>query len=565
MEISLQKAERTYLKLILGSLGALLVFVLLCWGGFRVYRNWQQGHLVRRASAVLSGGDFKTASLNARRALQLNPENADAMRVMAEIAEKTGERNALDWRRKVLQLRPNAVDDALALARAALRAKDFGTATRTLEALGDAAREKPEFHAASARLAEARKDFPAAEAHWEKAVGLAPQDNAHRFQLAIVQLGQADPVKRESALGVLEHLRTVPSQRAAATRTLIVHGIAQRRDSRRMLSLAKELEAYLDASFSDRILYLELLRQTGDPAYEDYLARLKSDAPAKPGDLALLLSWMSRMTTDAIEFTKSLPPESISRWPVPLAIAESFAQATDWPQLERMTRNSNWAGYEFLRRAYLARALRGQDKALAAEQEFSAAQKEAAINPQMLSMLTKTVADWGWQSEAVELLWALTKNSETRAPALQTLYEHFRKVQDTSGLYRTLTKLAEVNPQDAAIQNNLAQVSLLLGVDTDHARKAAAELTGKDPSNAAYASTYAFSLLSKGDVKAALQVMDRLNQDRLHDPSVATYYGLVLVAAGQKERAREFLTRSSEATLLPEEKALVAKAVSATN
>lgn len=567
MEISLQRTERAYLKLILGSLGVFVAFTVLCWGGFRSYRHWQEGHLVRRASAVMSGGDLKTASLNARRALQLNPENAAAMRVMAEISEKMGERSAIDWRRKVLHTGGHSVDDALALARSALRAKDFVTAAKTLESLGDAAREKPEFQAASAQLAEARKDFPAAETSWAKAAELAPQVSVYRLQLAIVRLGLADTLKRETAVKVLEQLRADPAQRTPATRALILDGIAQHGESQRLLSLAKELQAYPDAFFTDRILYLELLRQTRDSAYDDFLSELKMEALTKPADLATLLSWMirNRMTTDAIEFAKSLPPERTSKWPVPVVIAEASAQAKDWAQLERMTRSGSWSAYEFLRRAYLARALRGQDKALAAEQELSAAQKDAAINPQMLSILTRTVADWGWQSEAVELLWALTKNPEARTNALRTLYEHFIKVRDTSGLYRALARLAEADPQDAAIQNNLAQVSLLLGVDTDHARKSAAELTSKDPSNPIYASTYAFSLLSKGDTRGSLQVMNRLNQDQLRDPAVATYYGLVLAAAGQKERAREFLARSSEATLLPEEKALVAKAESAAN
>lgn len=567
METSLQHTERTYLRLILWSLGSLIIFVLLCWGGFRFYRHWQEGHLLRRAAAVLSGGDLKTASLNARRVLQLNPANTDAMRLLADIAEKGGERNAVDWLRKVVQARPDSVDDALALARSAVRVKDFGSAAKTLEGLGERARDKPEFYATWARLAEARKDLAAAESHWAKAVDLAPEESGHRLQLAIIRLGLVDPAKRQSALGALEELRADPKQRTAALRTLVLDGLEHGKDSQRALALAKELEDHPDAGFGDRILYLELLRQNLDPAYEEYLARLKSTAPTKPADLAALLSWLIRnhKTAEAIEFTKDLPPELVSKWPVPLAIAEAYAQSKSWPELERMTRNSTWSSYEFLRRAYLARALRGQDKTLAAEQELSAAQKEAAINPKMLSMLTKTVAEWGWQGEAVELLWALTKSAETKALALQTLYEHYMRSADTPGLYRALAKLAELNPQDSAVQNNLAQVSLLLGVDTDHARRSAAELAAKDPSNPAYASTYAFALLTKGDIKGALNAMNRLSGDQLRDPSVSIYYGLVLTAAGEKEQAREFLVRSWEATLLPEEKALVAKAASGAN
>jgi len=567
LETSLAKTERTYIKLILGSFGALVIFIALCWGGFRFYRHWQEGHLVRRAAAFMSGGDLKTASLNARRALQLNAQNADATRIIAEIAEKSGDRTASDWRRKVLELNPGSVDDALALVRCALWFNDLATAEKTLKSVEPTALQKPEFYAASGRLAEMKKDVPKAEVHWAKAAELAPEDSAYRFQLALVRLSLGDSAKRENALGVLEQLRNDATQRPAATRTLIIDGISQRGDPLKVRDLANELQAYPAAFFSDRIMYLEILRQMRDPAYEEYLSRLKGEVPAKPSDLAALLSWMirNRMNAEALEFAKGLPVEAVAKWPVPLAVAEAQAQTKDWLELERLTRDSNWAGYDFLRRAYLARALRGQEKQLAAEQELGAAQKEAGANPQMLSMLTQTIADWGWQNEAVELLWVLTKNPDARLDALQTLYNHYTKVADTSGLYRTLTKFAEINPHDTALQNNLAQVSLLLGADVDHARKMAADLTTKEPANPAYLSTYAFSLLSKGDVKGALQVMDGLKEEQLRDPSIATYYGLILAAAGQKEKARAFLGRSSEANLLPEEKALVAKAESNLN
>ncbi len=564
-ESAASKIETAYLKLGAWIAGGIILLLVLGWGGHRLYRNWQEDHLVRRAAAFMSGGDLKTASLNARRALQLNPKNLGATRVIAQIAEKTGDRTALDWRRKVLELNPASLDDALALVRCGLWFNDLGTAEQTLNALGDSAKQKPEFHAASGRLAEMKKDATAAEGHWARAAELAPEETAYRFQLALVQLGSNAPAKREKALAALEGLRSDPKERSAATRTLIVDGAAHRGDPERLRSLASDLQGYPDAPFSDRIIYLEILRQLHDPAYDEYLSKLKAETRAEPSDLASLLSWMIRnqMSAEAIAFANSFSAEAQTKWPVPLAIAEAHAQAKNWTQLERLTKNGSWPANDFLRRAYLARAFRGEERTLASEQELAAAQQEAASNPQALATLGQTIADWGWQNEAVELLWALTKNPETRLSALQSLYEHYAKIPDTSGLYRTLTRFAEISPNDANIQNNLAQISLLLGADVEHARKLAADLIARDPSNAVYNSTYAFALLSKGDTKGALKIMDGLTADQLRDPSVATYYGLVLSAAGQKEKAREFLHRSSEANLLPEEKALVAKAESA--
>jgi tetratricopeptide (TPR) repeat protein len=564
LEIQSEKNERRFIKLIVGGLAGLVFVIVLAYGGIHFFHRWQERHLIRRAAAYLSGGDVKAAALSARRAFQMNPANADAARAMAQIADRAGDRTAPDWWRKVLDLQPHNTDDALALVRSALRVNDLATAEKTLDALDETAKRTPGYHAASGRLAEMKKNPIEAEHHWAKASEIAPGNTSYQFQLALIRLGTNDQAKRKSALEVLERLRADPKQRAAATRTLILDGVAHHEETQRMQLLATELQSYPEAQFSDRLLYLEILRQLHDPGFAEYLRKLEQEAVSNPADLASLLSWMSNNETAAaaVELGKTLPAESLGKWPVLPALAAAYASLKDWPGLERLARTTEWPPFDFLRRAYLSRALRGQDKKFPAEQEWLAAQKEASAQPQSLLMLARTVAAWDWETETVDLLWVLAKSDETKFEALQTLYQHYAKVGDTSGLYRTLLRLVEALPNDLPLQNNLAQISLLLGADVERARKIAAEIKDKEPSNGAYVSTYAFSLYAKGDLKGALRAMDQLSQDQLRDPSVAVYYGVILAAAGQKEKAREHLGRATQANLLPEEKALVAKAES---
>jgi hypothetical protein len=564
LEIQSEKNERRFIKLIVGGLVGLILVIVLGYAGVHFFHRWQERHLIMRAAAYLSGGDMKAASLSARRAFQMNPANADAARTMAQIADRAGDRTASEWWRKVLDLQPHNTEDALALVRSALRVNDLATAEKTLDGLDEAAKRTAGYHAASGRLAEMKKNPVEAERHWAKASEIAPDNTSYQFQLALIRLGSNDQLKRESAREVLQRLRADRKQRAAATRTLILDGVAHHKEAHRMQLLASELQSYPEALFSDRLLYLEILRQLHDPGFAEYLRKLQQDAAPNPADLASLLSWMSSNETAAaaVEFAKTLPAESVGKWPVSPALAAAYASLKDWPELERLARTTQWAPFDFLRRAYLSRALRGQDKKFPAEQEWVAAQKEASAQPQSLLVLARTVAAWGWEAEMVDLLWILAKSEDTKLEALQTLYQHYSKLGDTTGLYRTLLRLVEALPNDLTLQNNLAQISLLLGADVERARKVAAEIKGKEPSNGAYVSTYAFSLYTNGDVKGALQAMDQLGHDQLRDPSVAVYYGLVLAATGQKEKAREYLRRAAEATLLPEEKALVAKAES---
>ena len=565
LEIQAAKNERRFIKLIVGGLVGLVLLITLAVAGLHFFHQWQERHLVRVSAAYLSGGDTKAAMLTARRALQMNPKNAEAARLIAQIADRAGDKAALDWWRKVVALQPRNMEDALALVRSALRVNDLTTAEKTLDSFDDAAKQTAGYHAACGRLAETRKNAAEAESHWAKASEIDPDNLAYQFQLALIRLGSNDSAKREAAQQALERLRADPKQRTGATRALILDGVARHADVKRMQSLASDLQSYPEAALSDRLLYLEILRQLHDPGFDAYLKKLEQEAVSNPSDLASLLSWMSgnETATAGIEFAKSLPPESQQKWPVPPAIAALHSSVKDWPGLERLTKTTEWPSHDFLRRAFLARALRSQDKKIASEQEWIAAVKEASAQPQSLLVLARTVFSWGWENETVDLLWILAKNEETKLEALQTLYQHYSKKGDASGLYRTLIRLVEIVPNDLILQNNLAQVSLLLGADLDRARKIALSLTSKDPSNGSFLSTYAFSLYAKGDIKGAVQAMDKLTPEQLRDPSLAAYYGVVLAAAGQTEKAREYLRRASEANLLPEEKALVSKAEAA--
>ena len=548
------------IKISLGILVGLILFIALCWGGCRGYTAFEQRHLVRRAVGFLGGNNYKEAALCARRALQMSP-SVEASRIMAQIGERTADRTAIDWRQKVVQLVPNSGEDQVALAATALQFNDAATGERALKNVPEGLRETAGYHAAAARLADAKKNYGEAQEHWRRAVSLAPADKSYQLQFALARLHAEEPPTRDAARADLQGLRGDEQFRAAATRALIADGVTNHERTDKIRVLAKELQAYPEHAFTDRLLLLDLLRQMHDTEFTSYLTAIEADAASNAKDLSTLLSWMNGagLSALALDYSRSLPPDDLKKWPVPLALAESYTHLSNWNGLEKLTKGEEWNRYNFLRRAYLARAYREMRIDVAAEHEWGAAVKEASAQPETLSTLIKTVSDWGWKKDAVDLLWTLTKFSEKQREALQALYRHFNKELDSQGLYRVTARLAEIEPEDLTLQNNLAQISLLVGVDTDRARKIATNIYQKEPTNAAYASTYAFSLFSRGDAAKAVAVMDTLGEDRLRKPEVATYYGVFLAGAGDA-RAPEFLALADSAKLLPEEKTLVDQA-----
>ena len=566
METSHQRTERFYLKLLFGLLIGIVLLVVIFWGGHDLYTRWQERRLVRRAVVAIQHGDDTTASLAARSVLQIKPSSAPASRIMAELAEKTANRSALDWRHKVVEAEPESVDDRLAWARCALQFNEVEIAEKAISGISEQGRQQAGYHAVAGALAQAKKDDATASREWELAVQLAPSETAYQLQLATLQLHSANQDRHTTGRTTLSRLLEDPKQRAAAARALLTDGIARHLSGLELIALARDLQSYPEATIADRLIYLDFLHQVAAPEFTNYLSELESSVSSNPNDLGALLQWMSRSNLNliALDYLKGIAPETLTKWPLPLAIADLYARLKDWRKLEETTKNSNWREGEFLRHAYLARALRAQDKLAAAEHEWALAVKDAENHSSSALALIRVTDEWNWDKEMVDLLWSLTTDPEKQKDAIETLYQYYLHNQNTQGLYRTLVRWKDLAPNDLNVQNNLAQVSLLLDAGRDEARKMAADLYHKEPTNAAYVATYAYSLLSKGDTKGAAKVMSSLTPEQLRDPSVSAYYGICL-AAMHDEKARDFLAAGQQAPLLPEEKKLIDKALASLN
>src|SRR5689334_8538701 len=105
---------------------ATIVLVCLCllfvtgFAGYRGYNIWKQKRLVRQARAFIAKSDEADALLCLREALQSNPNNLEACRMMADFLELAKSPQALLWRSRVVDLQPKSFTNRLALARAAV-------------------------------------------------------------------------------------------------------------------------------------------------------------------------------------------------------------------------------------------------------------------------------------------------------------------------------------------------------------------------------------------------------------------------------------------------------------
>ena len=195
-----------------------------------------------------------------------------------------------------------------------------------------------------------------------------------------------------------------------------------------------------------------------------------------------------------------------------------------------------------------------------AEQNWTVALEAAGSKPAQLELLHGLATRWKWTEKSAAVLWQLAEQPRTQWTALRALFQLYRDERDTRGLYRALQRWAKLKPDDRAVQNNVAQLSLLLGADLAKARDTARQLHEQEPQNPAFASTYAFALYRAGDTGGALKVMQRLTPAQLDDPPIALYYGIILAGSNRRPEATRYLDLSAKAALLPEEETLRSQA-----
>ena len=561
MEHPHDKIERSFLKIILWTVGIILVLSVGGAVGFQQFRAWQQRRLVAEANALVNEGDYRRASLDARRILQINPDSAEACRILARIFEKTGSRAALEWRRRVMELGQATPTDLILLARAAVRADDRQTADVAIGKLPASAKETADYHALLADIAFAQRNGVEMERQLSEAARLDPSNKDYQMRLASLRLGATDRDLRAKGKQTLVEMQNDPALRREATRFLAEDALRQK-TTLAAVELARLLDSFPDKTFADRLLLLSALDAAKDNGFAAFLEEMKKASADDPEQTAALLTWLNvhKREAEAIAWSGTLPPGVLGQKMVQIALSDSYVSAKDWTGLQRLVNSGNWGTVDFLRHALHARALRELGSEPESATQWNEAMKQVAPNAREALSLAETVEKWGWRSEAVELLWVVAKDPVRGGDALRALYNYFARAGDTENLYRVLLHEVELHPDDPKLQNNFAQLSLLLSLNTDRGQKAAREVYDKDPKNPAYVSTYAYALHAAGDSKKALALLETLTPEQLRTPNVAAYYGVFLAAAGDQTRAAEYLDLGDKANLLPQEKALVEKA-----
>ena len=537
-----------------------IVVLLAGYVGYRSYNVWKCSHLMGLAHQFLAKADGRNALLCVQQVLRTDPHNLDATRVMAQLAEAARSPSALLWWNRVVELNPHSLNDRLALAQTAVMMRDYATATNALGGVDQADQQTVAYHNVAGTVAAAANQPAQAEVQFLEAARLDPQNVNVQLNLAVVRLHGSNDLDQAGARIALQRISSNATNsflRCQALRELAIDALRHRQVDE-ALSLSKQLLQETNSTFQDRLMRLVVLQKTQPAGFGPALTAFQHEARNNPAKISELATWQMANTSpqDVLTWLRTLPANTQTNQSVELLVAECCAMLRDWRGLQSSIEKQNWAELEFVRHAFLSRALRGQDLADSANAEWELALQAANGQKGSLIMLLRLAAQWNRESEGEDILWTIVNRYPDEQWAVQALSQAMYADGRTRSLMRLFSQEAKRIPSDLPIKNNLAMTALLLGAQELKPYDLAREVYQKSPANASYVSTYAFSLYLQGKSTEALKVMKTLKPKQLQDPSIAGYYGLILKATGDRARARTYLDWASQAPLLPEEKKL---------
>ena len=549
-------------KAILASLIIAIGCLGLWFFGRTPYRHYQEQRGIEQARKALAKGDYRNASLSARQTLQVNPLNLEACQLMADLAEKSRSPYVLDWRRRIVEVHPT-IQNKLLLASSALRvqAPPYPLAAQTLDELKYSAADVAGYHAVAAELALRLKKTDEAVAQFEQASRLEPTNELHQLNLAVLRLQSTNTTAATAARATLERLRASTNVGIVALRWLVAESL-DRNDVASAERFSRQVLADAHSAPADRLQRLTILQRSNSPELKDYLAALQKNSLTNAAEVYGVSTWMvgHGLVDDALAWVSGCPAKLRAEQPVPLALVDCYLAKKDWRGLDTSLQEQKWGDMEFLRLAFLSRSAAELNQKLAADSRWRTAIRLAGDRLGPLTALMTMATTWGRDQAREDLLWQIAQRFPRERWALRELERLYSAAGNTHGLNRVYATVTSYSPNSFVAQNNLAATSLLLKLNLSKAHALAKEVFTQHPKEAIVASTYAYSLHLQGRTKEGLGVLEKLSPDVLATPSVALYYGLLLSASGETNKAAKYLDIAQKADLLPEEKALAAEA-----
>ncbi len=530
------------------------------------YSNFRSEDFKNRARNALKESKLTQARIFIQNAARHSPNNSEVWDLLAQLLEKEGSPDLIPLLGQRFIEHPT-LKNAREFLQASIQTGNLVYVLPYIDKILDSFPES----AAIMRLVGLAylgiRQLAEAENYLQKAIALDPNNPTYRMDLATMRLMSSDPEKVESARRDLEFLSLNDEMFLIAKRSLAAHTTLT--DPLAGLRLYEEVLARHPDDWLSNFRHFQLLcRINQNKAVESipYVISKATTVQQKSEVLstilqslgpALVLETSNKFTEDDRAATSVTLLRIAALWEqgrlleiVPI-VNEALARF-DQP-LERSA---------FMIWNYRIQTALGQDslatKTLDDMRKLGTSDISCANN---FYSFFASVGDKKNAAFFLEII-ALSDDSQNAQLALVGILNYLRAKGDTDGMIRVMEQVLRKNPENAGIQNNMANLLVNTGRDLTRALNLAESAYLLAPNHPEITSNYAHTLAVAGRVAEALRIYETLNKNQMND-AIKLYYAHTLFLDGQHEKAAELVKDLDFSSYLPEEKAILNKILSA--
>ncbi len=534
---------------------------------FRIYKDFRVAGVTRESMEKLQSGDVEGASILARRAMQLDPRNAEANAAMARVTTRFGEGSALLFWNNAVELDKDNSKYKLEFAKCAVRFASFPLARFQLESIRETHQDDPDWLLAATGAAIGLQDFSRASSYLDALINLEPDNPSIKLNQASLNILSTDPDLRiEGKTALEEILENGPETfHPQALRSLALY--YSRIDSNPALSveLREKLENLGSLSWDERIKMFEI-QETIDPEgakawmkkweaealqtlqeWEKSEESLNQQSLENGVGLYALIVWrlgrsetaeaLRLMNTKAIDqLDPALYPRLYSR--LYFLKSEAYMQDENWTMLTKWLENPIEEAFEHLRLALVARVKFEQGNP-EYKYDWDRAVETVQGNTSALRALSNMALRWNWNDQALSILWKIANSDRNPEAGLYPLVQlYLGSMRDVKELRPVLERLLELYPDDLAVANDLASIDLFFEDNLERAHSIADRLYEADPERTPFIALKGFSQFRKGENQTAMELFSKIPSVIIDkQPSLALIMAQIEHANGKKLEA----------------------------
>lgn len=517
---------------------------------------WQWGYRkiearsLHRAEAYIAARDFRSAQLTLEQAVQVNPDNQDAKRALAEFYTQLFPAQALPLWEQLFAEDPASDVFALGLSRTALLLKKYDVVRRALEGVSNEGRGKAVYKRHRAALALATKDSPELTRQLGDLAALEPENARMQYNAAAAAAHSSDPAQASSARAKLVELAKGEQMRARATLQLLQLAAASKNYQEEVRLLAAEI-----------LSGHTFVRTPGLFELAEYMKEQTSPAPEDAGDL---IEWMAGLewSREAFLWAEELPAGTQKSPPVRRALAECAVRMKDWTRLHEQLQAGAWGRQPegLLDLAFAARVQQdGAGRARALDTWTDAVNIAAKGKSRAgFDALERLASSWRWGEALETVLW----RAHEIIPGETKYYGRLAALAEGRGDSTKLDKIyrdwTDALPDDRYAWASRLYLGVLRGGLDGHARSKAGELIKRADLLPEEAMIWAWAEVGSGSLEpgAALDRIATLTPKIRLRPRAALLHAELSLRAGRVEQAAEsWRAAASLPSKLPEERA----------